>query len=64
MDEKITVQLTGENGNIFNIVGAVVSAMREENIPEETITKLKMEVITSESYDDALRIVMTYVDVE
>lgn len=66
------VQLTGTDGNVFSIIGRVRVALRryvreqglgvhEANIRAEQFTK---EITESESYDEALIVVMRWVTVE
>lgn len=67
-----TVQLTGKDGNVFLIIGRVRVALRQ-HLKEigvataETNRRLDefvTEVQSSESYDEALRVIMRWVDVE
>lgn len=67
-----TVQLSGQDGNVFLIIGRVRVALRQhlraEGVPSaETnrrVEEFTAEVQSSESYDDALAVVMRWVDVE
>lgn len=59
----VEVQLTGEDGNIFFIMGRVASAMRRAGVPKEDIEAYRAEVLASESYDAALRATMRTVRV-
>lgn len=59
----VTVRLTGEDGNIYNLLGIVTQALKEaghEDYAEEVALGLKHQ----NSYDEALRFFMTYVEVE
>jgi len=60
---KPACKLIGENGNIFNLLGlarmALIDADQNDKIPEIT-----ERVQRSKSYDEALRIIMEYVEVE
>lgn len=58
----ITVQLSGEDGNAFAIIGRVLAAMREDDVPKATREEFVTEA-TSGDYDDVLRTCMKYVDV-
>lgn len=60
--EKITVKLTGKNGNIFNLTSIVVSALRKHGRKDEA-EHMMNEVISSHSYDEALSIIQKYVNV-
>jgi hypothetical protein len=58
----VKVQLTGQNGNAFAIIGAVQKAMRRANIPDEEIKAFNAEA-TSGDYDNVLVTCMKWVDV-
>lgn len=60
---EIEVQLTGEDGNIFYIMGRVTRALRRAHVPEAEIKEFTEQVTSSESYDAALQVVMRWVDV-
>lgn len=59
---KIKVNLIGEDGNIFNLVGIVSREMRRNGL-EELASEMRNRVFNSESYDNALQIIMEYVDI-
>jgi len=59
----ITVQLTGQNGNIFSIMGRVQRAMNLGGFRDEA-KELVAKVTSSRSYPDALDIIADYVEVE
>jgi len=59
----ITVQLTGEDGNAFAILGRVQRALREGGVEQRQIDRFTSEA-TSAGYDDLLRTCMRWVDVE
>lgn len=60
---KPECKLIGQDGNIFNLLGLARRALRDakqiDKIPEMT-----ERVQRSDSYDEALRILMEYVEVE
>ncbi len=60
---KPVCKLIDQDGNIFNLLGLAVRALRNagelDKIPE--ITEKAMQ---SDSYEKALRIIMDYVEVE
>jgi hypothetical protein len=60
--QKPTVKLIGRDGNAFFILGTVRKALLKEGMEEEA--KEFMEKATSGDYDNLLRVVMDYVDVE
>ena len=59
---NITVQLTGEDGNAFAIVGRVMSALRRNGVPVEE-QKQFMHEATSGDYNNLLATCMKWVDV-
>lgn len=63
MEPKPIVQLIGEDGNAFAIIGACKVAMRRAGWPREEILKVTTELMTSEDYNHLLRAVMTKFDV-
>ena len=63
--EKPTCKLIGENGNIFNLMSIASKKLREHKQYEQS-EKLIQRIIGGEaqSYDEALQIIMEYVEVE
>ena len=61
--EKPTVKLIGENGNIFNLVGIASNALKRNN-QTENAKKMKKEIFSCGSYDEALQTIMKYCEVE
>ena len=59
----IRVQLTGEDGNIFSILGRVQQEMRRKGVPQAQRDQFFTEVTATKSYDEALGVVMTWVKV-
>ncbi|UXR28784.1 hypothetical protein [Bacillus phage Nachito] len=59
----IEVQLFGEDGNVFNLMGIVSKAMRRNGISKDEIEQFQNEVTSSNSYDEALQVMMRWVDV-
>lgn len=62
-NEKPKVKLVGEDGNIFSILGRASKALKRAGM-EDQAKKMQEEVYASGSYDQALQIVMKYVEVE
>jgi hypothetical protein len=60
---EITVQLTGEDGNAFLVVGKVMKALRRANVPELERKQFQDEA-TSGNYDNVLQTCMRWVNVE
>jgi hypothetical protein len=59
---NIEVQLTGEDGNSFRILGAVQVALRAAGVPRETIAEFEAEA-TSGDRDHLLITCMRWVTV-
>lgn len=59
----IEVQLTGNDGNAYSILGAVSKALRLADASEDEIETF-MEEATSGDYDNLLRTCMKWVDVQ
>lgn len=57
----VHVQLTGEDGNIFYIMGRVRGALKRAGVPEDVISEFVTELTDSDSYEAALRVVMRWV---
>lgn len=65
MDPKypdIEVQLTGEDGNAFFIIGRVRRALKNAGVETEEIEAFTKEA-TSGNYDHLLQVCMAWVDV-
>jgi hypothetical protein len=45
----VEVQLTGEDGNVFNLMSIV-----SRKLPAEYIKEFRIDIMSSESYEDAL----------
>lgn len=61
---KISVQLSGQDGNIYSITGRVLAMMRRAGISSEERDEFFKEVHAQKDYDAALRVIMKWVDVE
>lgn len=57
----IEVELVGQNGNVFNLIGLVLQALRRAKISQTEQTLFQNEVMSSESYDEALQCIMRWV---
>lgn len=60
---QIKVSLTGEDGNAFAIVSRVNREMRRARVPVEQRDEFMAEAIGGD-YDELLRVVMRWVEVE
>ena len=63
--EKPTCKLIGENGNIFNLMGIASRALKENGSPDQA-EEMRKRIIGGEAgnYDEVLRIIMEYVEIE
>ena len=64
MHPEIVVKLIVEYGNVFNLIGICVKAMRQADLPKEEIDKFTAEVMNSGSYDEALQVILSWFTVE
>ena len=62
--DQIIVQLSGENGNIFNLIGIVSRELRRNNVSNEELDEFRDDITSSKSYDEALSKIQEYVHVE
>ena len=60
--KKVKVRLIGADGNVFNLLGICVTALKRAG-EEAAAKELAEKVMVTDSYDSALQIMMTYVDV-
>lgn len=60
---EITVKLTGENGNAFNILGICLRAMRRADLNQKERDAFQAEAISS-NYDHLLATCMEWFEVE
>ena len=59
----VVVKLTGEDGNVFNLMAIVRRALRKDMHLQEELDEFIAEVQSSDSYDAALRVMMRWVTV-
>jgi hypothetical protein len=65
MDVKypnVKVQLVGQDGNAFFIIGRVAQALRRAKVPADEVKQFTDEA-TSGDYDNVLQTAMRWVDV-
>ena len=62
-ETKPIVNLIGQNGNAFNIMGLVKQALRRAGADKEYIDQYLSEA-TSGNYDHLLAVSMEYVDIQ
>ena len=60
---KPAAVLIGENGNIFNLMGIAARVLKEAGMQDQA-EEMVAKVTSSQSYDEALRVLMEYVEIE
>lgn len=60
---KPVVELSGENGNIFNLIGVVRRALEQAGKKEEAEEMVK-RAHNSSSYEEVLQLFWEYVDID
>lgn len=62
---KPTCKLIGENGNIFNLIGIASRTLIENGLPDQA-EEMSKRIAGGEAggYDEALHIIMEYVEIE
>ena len=61
--KKPKAKLIGENGNIFNLIGIASRSLKQAGQGDKA-TEMSQRIMSSGSYDEALSIIMEYVEVE
>lgn len=61
--KKPKAKLIGANGNIFNLIGIASRSLKRAGQNDQA-TEMSKRVMSSGSYDEALSIIMEYVEVE
>lgn len=64
LDYKPVAKLIGQNGNIFNLLGIAKQALIAEGKDERANELQKVVTTQCKSYDEALCVIMNYVEVE
>lgn len=59
----IVVKLSGENGNIFNLIGVACIAMKSNGIDQLEVSDFTNDVFASKSYEEALKVIAGWVRV-
>ncbi len=60
---KPKCKLVGKDGNIFNLMGIASRTLKEAGLKEKA-SEMTNRITNSKSYDETLRIIMEYVEVE
>lgn len=63
MDIKPTVKLTGQNGNVYNIISLVSSALRKAGLRDKE-KEWQEKAFKADSYDEVLQLCFDYVEPE
>lgn len=61
---KPVVKLVGQDGNIFNLMGIASKELRKARQQEQADEMVNKITTEARSYDEALQIIMQYVEVE
>jgi hypothetical protein len=59
---NVEVQLSGEDGNAFAIIGRVTKALRRAGVPPEEIEQYRSESMSGD-YDHVVQTAMAWVEV-
>lgn len=59
---SLEVTLTGEDGNIFNLIG-IVSKEMKRNGYRELVKEFQDDITSSKSYEEALQKIATWADI-
>jgi len=60
---KPICKLIGEDGNIFNLINIVSKVLKNNNLHSEA-KEMTDRIFNSRSYNEALRIISDYVEIE
>lgn len=55
--------LTGQDGNIFNLIGVASKVLKNNNLPDKA-TEMTNRVFKTKSYEEALATIAEYVEVD
>lgn len=61
--DKPTVQLSGQDGNVFNLIAICSKALKRAGL-EDQAKEMTNKAMNSGSYDEALQIMMQYCNVK
>jgi len=61
--DKPVCKLTGEDGNVFNVIGVVSKCLKANGFRDEG-NEFTSRAFTCSSYDEVLRLAATYVEVK
>lgn len=58
----IEVELIGQDGNAYNLLGRVVKALKSNEVSQDEINQF-LDEATESDYDNLLRVIMGWVEV-
>ena len=61
MENKPNMDMSNQDGNIFNILGLASKILRQNNLGELK-SEMQQRVLSCKSYDEALSIISEYVN--
>lgn len=61
--DKPTVKLSGQDGNVYNIINLVSKALERAGLKYEA-NKFTEKALDSHGYDEVIQLAMEYVEVE
>ena len=59
--KKVKASIVGADGNVFNLIGICQRSLKDAGLRDEA-QELQTRVMSSKSYDEALQIMMEYID--
>ncbi|MBQ1971246.1 MAG: hypothetical protein II223_02270 [Treponema sp.] len=59
----ITVKLIGEDGNVFNLIGICSQALRRNGMRDK-VAEFQKEVMSADSYEGALGVMMNWFEIK
>lgn len=62
-EKKPSVKLVGTDGNVFSLLAVCKKAGRRAGMSKEELNKFQEEVTSSDSYEEALSVMMRWFDV-
>jgi len=63
MTTKPRCKLIGQDGNVFNLIGLVSRVLKDAGLREQA-KGMSEKCFAAHSYDEALQIIMSYVEIE
>ena len=64
MENKPRVKLSGQNGNVFNLMGICSRALKEAGLQDKAKEMTNKITTSAKSYEEALQIMFEYCEVE